>query len=397
MKPDSTFNLIDLLEDASFIASVNQPSLESEAHWQRLLGEGKIAREDYLLAISLIRMLRPSYPHLSAEDINTMWKNIREKQIRKRNYHRLLYRWLSVAAACAAIVAGLFVIHTLPIENTLDEQSLAFGLEDVARPVNVGNDIQIVFSDNKQIALKEKTAEIIYNKSGEATVNSQVAAQSVERRDVYNQIVVPNGKQVSLTLSDGSRLYLNASSRVVYPPVFGVDKREIYIEGEAYADVAPESERPFVLKTNRMEINVKGTAFNVSAYDDEASQTVVLVHGSVSVKTKADPENENTLLPNQMLRLTDNQTQLEYVNVDQYISWKDGFYLFKEEQFSFIINRLSHYYGIHIRYSPPIGNLKFTGKLDLKDNPERVLEGILKSATTSLNLRKDNEIYYLEY
>ncbi|MDR3262207.1 MAG: FecR domain-containing protein [Tannerella sp.] len=397
MEKDRTYNVTNLLEDDRFISSVNHPSPESDAYRNALLSEGKITRDDCDLAMCFIRSLHPSHRNLSADEIADMWDGIRMRSKRLRNRNQMVI-WLSTVAAGVAVAVGMFAFYTFGQQETPPADTLSV-IENVARPDSAGNDIRIVFSDNNQVALKEKTAEITYNETGEAKVSSRTVAQSVEQdvtnENTYNQVIVPKGKHACLTLSDGSKLYLNASSRVVYPPVFGDDRREIYVEGEAYADVVPDSNRPFVLKTKRMEIRVMGTAFNVSAYDDEISQTVVLVRGSVSVKTKENPGSENMLHPNQMFKMTGGKIQLANVNVDSYVSWKDGFYLFREESFSFIIKRLSHYYGIDIRFEPEIGDLRFTGKLDLKDDPARVLSGISKATAIPVSCRKENEVYYL--
>jgi ferric-dicitrate binding protein FerR (iron transport regulator) len=204
----------------------------------------------------------------------------------------------------------------------------------------------------------------------------------------YNQVIVPQGRHTSLTLSDGSKLWLNAASRVVYPPVFDGKQREIYLEGEAYLEVTPDANSPFTVKTKQMEIKVLGTSFNVSAYDDEASQTVVLVTGSVSVRTGEQADRITEMTPNQLFRVSGTETQLHSVKVENYISWKDGIYLYRDEKLSLILKRLSHYYGVTIHYAPEVGEMRFTGKLDLKSDAERVLNGL--SNTAPVRCRKEN-------
>jgi hypothetical protein len=402
MKEDNIYTIADLLEDENFISSVNHPSPESEALWAALRKEGRVTDEDYELARYCVRSFHLSGRKLTSEETADLWANIRMTIASRKtiNYRYSLLRWLLPAAACVLAVAGWFVFHPSPVDRASHITGIPLPkIENVARPDSVGRDIRIIFSNEESMLLKEKTADIKYNEKGEAEVNSHIISQHVEPaaeipRAVYNQVIVPPGRHTSLTLSDGTRLWLNASSRVVYPPVFTGEKREIYLEGEAYLEVTPSADRPFTVKTSRMEIQVKGTAFNISAYDGEATQTVVLVSGAVAVKTGKESGLLTELTPNQLFRVTDSETQLRNVRVDNYISWKDGFYLYKDETLSLILKRLALYYGVTIRFSSEAGALQFTGKLDLKDDVERVLNGLANTAP--VRCRKDNnETFYL--
>jgi ferric-dicitrate binding protein FerR (iron transport regulator) len=397
MKEKINYTIADLLEDEDFISSVNRPTAESEARWATLLREGYVTEGDYELACYCVRLFRQSDRMLTEEETGNLWANIRIAADRRKSdrRRRLYYRLSWVAAACVSILAGWFVFHSFtPAEVPDLVAAVTSGkIEDVARPDSISKDIQIVFSNDERVMLKEKTVEIKYNEKGEAEVNSQTLAQD-GKPAAYNQVIVPQGRQTSLTLSDGSKLWLNASSRVVYPPVFDGKQREIYLEGEAYLEVTPDTNSPFTVKTGQMEINVMGTSFNVSAYEDEASQTVVLVAGSVSVRTGEQGDRITEMTPNQLFQVSGTETQLHDVKVENYISWKDGIYLYKDEKLSLILKRLTHYYGVAIHFAPEVGEMRFTGKLDLKSDAERVLNGL--SNTAPVRCRKENnETFYL--
>ncbi|MDR1337387.1 MAG: FecR domain-containing protein [Tannerella sp.] len=401
MKENTSYTIADLLEDEDFISSVNRPAAESEARWATLRREGRVTEEDYELACYCVRLFRQSGRKLTEVEEGDLWANIRTAAARRNaSRRRRLYRRLSwVAAACVLALAGWFAFHsTAPAEVAEPLAAIAPGkIEDVARPDSTGRDIQIVFSGEESLTLKDKTAEIKYNEKGEAEVNSQAVAQTgkpAAEATAYNQVIVPQGRHTSLTLSDGSKLWLNASSRVVYPPVFDGKQREIYLEGEAYLEIAPDANSPFTVKTGQMEIRVLGTSFNVSAYEGEASQSVVLVTGSVSVKTGEQAGRITEMTPNQLFRVSGTETQLHSVKVENYISWKDGIYLYRDEKLSLILKRLSHYYGVTVRYAPEVGEMRFSGKLDLKNDAERVLNGL--SNTAPVRCRKENnETFYL--
>ncbi len=99
------------------------------------------------------------------------------------------------------------------------------------------------------------------------TVNSEQLQESVtDEEHSFNQLIVPNGKRSTLALEDGTKMWINAGSRVIYPNKFKKNKREIYVDGEVYMEVARDEERPFVVKTNMLDVQVLGTSFNVMAY-----------------------------------------------------------------------------------------------------------------------------------
>jgi hypothetical protein len=399
VEEDYHYELVDLLEDESFIAFINHPSAKEEFHWSSRIKEGKINKEDYELAAYCIHSFHSDARSLTGEEVAQLWANIQQK-MRRQKVVRLhpLYLRFSIAVASVLLLMGLFFTQYLKEEKLPTAHFL--NIEDVALPEEKTEDIQIISSNDNRMSLKEKNADIVYNDKGEAEVNSQVVAQtkSSDKEDTpgaigYSQIIVPNGRHVSLTLSDGTKVWLNASSRVVYPSVFGnAGKREIFIEGEAYIEVSPDVNRPFVVKTNQMEVQALGTAFNVTAYNDEVSQTVVLVNGLVSIQTKVEGSQPATLSPNQLFRLTGTEILLKDVKVEQYTSWKEGIYVYHNEQFSLILKRLAHYYGISIEFTPQAGKMTFTGKLDLKEDAGRVLKGF--SNTAPVTCRKENNIYY---
>jgi ferric-dicitrate binding protein FerR (iron transport regulator) len=399
LKEETKYTISDLLENESFIQSANDPMPESAPFRLSKIDMDAVNREDYDLALFIIRSLRSSVREkLESKQTENIWANIQlrvnnHKKTKRRSIYRRLFSTASVL-----ILAGFFFMKSIRTDDVATETTTAkIDIENIEKPVYTSDDIQVIFSDDHQVILKEKEADIVYNDKGEAIFNSQTISQSkeadVSNENAYNQMIIPKGRHSSLTLSDGTVLWLNASSRVIYPPVFNQDVREIFIEGEAFLDVKPDAGRPFIVKTSRMEIQVTGTSLNISAYPEEDTQMVVLVSGSVKVKPKTDSAKETTLTPNQIFRLTGNVTTLDHVNVNYYISWKEGMYIYNCQSLSFILDRLGRYYGVDINFDPEVGTLKYSGKLDLKSNVERVLDGLKNTAP--IRYTKQDKSYYL--
>ena len=175
-------------------------------------------------------------------------------------------------------------------------------------------------------------------------------------------------------MADGSKIWVNANTRVVYPVTFDEKQREIYVDGEVYMEVYPDKERPFIVKSKKMDVQVLGTKFNISTYESNQEVSVVLVSGKVNVRT--DNSIETVLDPSDRLTYEKGTTDIKKVNVENYISWKDGFYTFDNECFSIVLDKLSNYYGKKITYSGAVGSLRCSGSLNLDEDMIKVLTGL---------------------
>ena len=190
----------------------------------------------------------------------------------------------------------------------------------------------------------------------------------------FNQLLVPYGKQTTLTLADGTRVWVNAGSRLIYPSAFDDDRREIYAEGEIYIEVAHDAARPFTLHTGKMDIRVLGTRFYVSSYGRDRAQEVVLRSGSVSVAPTGAPERGIRIEPDQRASLdTAGTFRIRKVRAEDYISWIHGYYRFDNTPLSDVLARLARYYNRTFDCSPEVGVMTISGKLELNDDPGEVL------------------------
>lgn len=256
--------------------------------------------------------------------------------------------------------------------------------------------IQLIVSEDQTYTVAEKHAAIELSEKGDLKINSeQIRRQSskdekVEKSGQYNQLITPKGKHSKLTLPDGTQVYANSGTRIVFPEKFQGNKREIFVDGEVYLDVYHNQNRPFVVRTNKMEIEVLGTSFNVSAYSQDIEQSVVLVSGSVAVKT--NKKEEFHLLPNQRISYGTN-VAVTNVAVERFIAWKDGILLCNNESLVSVIERISRYYGVDIECDNDIHFYTGNGKLDLKEDLRRVLDGLIDIFPIVINEGKNGKLY----
>lgn len=398
------YTIDELLLDDYFISSVLHPTPESQEFWKDLIKAGNVSADDFEKAVLFTKAVQSDKDKLFRREKELLWEKIEigNKAILTNKIRTLYIACISVAA-CALILLGISgYLYYGNKQDTLYDP-LAQLKNDT---IKTESDIRLILSDHKQMTFEENNAEVKYSDKGEVKVNSRTVVkektgnavaekkEETEKKKTapqYNQLIVPKGKHSTLLLSDGTKLWINAGSRVIFPVTFEENKREIHVDGEIYLEVARNENSPFIVKTGRMQVNVLGTSFNIKSYGYENADDVVLVTGSVLVKTMKGQEAE--LSPNQRLTCTnEGYTNIETVDVYDYICWKDGLLRYRSESLSTILERLSAYYGKEIRWEPDVAKLKCSGKLDLKEDMEKVLNGLTR--IIPVKFTKQNECYY---
>ena len=175
-------------------------------------------------------------------------------------------------------------------------------------------------------------------------------------------IYVPTGQRVNITLSDGTNVWLNARTKIVYPAVFDKSVRQVAVDGEAYFDVAKDKKRPFIVETSRMNVKVLGTRFNVNDYDDNEEVSTTLVNGSVEIVSGG--QQAFRLVPGEQAYGKENELEKREVNVRLYTSWIDGKFLFNNTELEEIAKQISRWYDVEIFFSnESVKKVRFTGAI----------------------------------
>ncbi len=183
----------------------------------------------------------------------------------------------------------------------------------------------------------------------------------------------PRGEKSMVTLPDGSEVWLNANSRLVYNS-FSANHRQVELKGEAFFKVARNEQAPFVVKTNECSVEVLGTTFNVMAYDEFGRKEITLLSGKVNVHLE---NNEQVLKPGQALILKDQQFQIVEVNASQASGWVDNKFNFKNIPLSELMQRLENWYDVDITLENRTGReVNFTGTFKNEETIWQVLEAI---------------------
>lgn len=207
---------------------------------------------------------------------------------------------------------------------------------------------------------------------GKSAVNEKITI-------AYEEFVTPAGQRAMVKLYDGTVVWLNARTSIRYPNVFMGDERRVELNGEAYFEVAHDAEKPFVVSTERLDIKVLGTEFNVSAYKGRNEFSTSLVDGSLKIYNKNNENNALFVEPYEWVELVDNRLVKKHFDSMEFLLWKDGIYAFDDIRFLDIIKKLELYYETTIDVeNKKLGIYKFTGKFRQRDGVESVLKTMQK-------------------
>ncbi|WP_199140818.1 FecR family protein [Pedobacter sp. ASV12] len=217
------------------------------------------------------------------------------------------------------------------------------------------------------------------------------------QQTIVKVISNPNGEQRSITMPDGSIVYLNAGSRMSYNAHFSTDKREVKLEGEAFFDVVHEARRPFVVRTGKVSTTVLGTSFNIKAFPAKAVEVTVET-GKVGVVLQRANKKDiiNFLLPNEQLLIdaTTEKIVKQSINATDVSGWKQYKLVFYNMSMQDIAASIERAYDVKISFKQPrTAQLKLTAKFD-KCGIKQVMEVLSKLAGTHYDIKQNNITIY---
>ena len=385
MRKENDIDFVSLLQNETFLnlvkdtnGSVNQLDVLDKEFPGR--------REAIVYAVEFVNANISDQKAMQPNDVSAIWHNIKKysSQNRRFTFHQFIYHdfWKVAAVLIVILASSIFTYRFLNNDS----------LEEIAAVKTIVNDEEamIILSDGSTHKLSAKDSLIEYSANGgEVVVKNDQQEERLEnlnnsKTPIINQIIVPFGHRHSIILSDGTRVQLNSGSRLVFPAEFSDKNREVYLKGEGYFEVFKNPNKPFTVKTDFVDIKVLGTVFNISAYEDEQIASTVLVEGKVVVsqKNKLFGSTQKNLSPGQgcFYSLATKTSDIRNVNVFDYISWKDGIFLFKDKALINIVSRLEKYYHKKILIEGSVlPNTLISGKLVLSENIDEVIQYLAKT------------------
>lgn len=311
-----------------------------------------------------------------------------ENTIQERKSRRMTLRW-SVAASVILFI-GLFVGRMVNEWRNLDEMRMLAETERIVPGVKA----ELILSTGERVVLNQQCVSIEgVNETGiqndSVTGLNYTTAKVQGEGMIYNTMRIPVGGFYQLALSDGSKVWLNSMTEFRFPVAFTGEERKVYLTGEAYFEVAPNSKHPFIVVTEEgMEVKVYGTEFNMNTYQHGVVQTV-LVSGKVGIRVNATGK-EVMLAPKQMAEYSEKTGMVRVEDADpyRYIAWKDGEFVFERETIEEIMERLGRWYDVKVFYeNESLKQKRFTGVISRYEDIEQVLRLIEGPATLRFEVK----------
>lgn len=308
--------------------------------------------------------------------------------------------WWAAAALLFIIPASILFVNSpekTPPVLAKQENVTNNGLKDIAPGGNVAT---LTLSDGSVITLdqegdgtiiKEGNIDIVKLKDGQLAydINGKKAAEKTH----FNTIATPMGGQYSLTLSDGTRVWLNAASSLRFPAAFHNPQRRVEMKGEIYFDIAKDVNHPFIVSVNGIEVEVTGTQFNVNAYNDEQSMKITLLEGGVTI---GDNEKATRLQPGQQAEISGQGDVAVHKNVDisEVISWKEGIFHFNKADIPTVMRQLARWYNVEVEYKTTGKKRAFKGEIQRDLELSQVIKILKKN---NINIERSGRKITVSY
>jgi ferric-dicitrate binding protein FerR (iron transport regulator) len=264
---------------------------------------------------------------------------------RTRSRIYALRRWSWAAASILLLLAA--GIYFWPRLSFKQRAAVAQKAGEVAQGANTAI---LTLADGSTIKLDSTSNQVI--RQGTAAVRQQGDSLQYEVKGnesliAYNTLATPRGSQFQVTLSDGTKVWLNAASSLQFPVAFNSAERIVKLTGEAYFEVAGNPQQPFKVMANGMEVQVLGTRFNISAYEDESAVKTTLLQGAVRLVAPAGQvalqPGEQGLLPSPLAAF-----RVKKVNPEDAVAWKNGFFAFDNAGIREVMQQIARWYDMEV-------------------------------------------------
>lgn len=335
-------------------------------------------------------------PLLSQSEADAMLQTIRSKTfpapavVSRRLFPRI---WVRYAAAVLLIVGATYYIAT---REKSPEQPLKEVI--VARDLPPGkNGAVLTLADGSSVVLDSIHDGLVASEAGVEVMMEKgqlnyVATGELPDDKMYNTMTTPNGRQFHLRLPDGTGVWLNAASSITYPITFRGPERVVSITGEAYFEVAPRllmpqshtsGKTPFIVKINsssgdpKGQVEVLGTHFNINAYDDEGSEKITLLEGSIKVSGRLE-ESSRVLSPGQQADLVADPGSpaaivvTDQADLERAVAWKNGQFYFNGDNIKTIMRQVEKWYDVRVAFESDIDH-SFVARISREVNVSSLL------------------------
>lgn len=359
-----------------------------ENNWERLTSlwrrpeEGELSQEEKKILQQQFEIRQAMHgldPH--RYDVDNAWRKIQPKRGRK---------WmLSVCKYVAMVVLGVSLVYVA----TRPEPEEKIVRAEVIKPgrlqaeLRLGTGVRLALNEHQGVYSSGNAGVEIVNDTVTGKVSYHVNKTGMEDSLVFNTLIVPKGGEYSLELPDGTVVWVNSESSLRFPEKFTSNRREVFLEGEAYFEVKKDANRPFYVHTEAGKVRVLGTAFNVCAYSNDRFWQTTLVEGSVMINQE---EKEVLLKPNEQYQIDvrTGKAGLREVLPELYTSWRDGKFYFKAYTFEELVEKLERWYDFKMFYmNEEIKTRRFSGVVNKYQPLEEMFKFLQMTSDVQFNVK----------
>ena len=313
-----------------------------------------------------------------AIDSNQAWNKL-YRRIYKTPESRPLYPGILKYAAIlipVLITFGLLFYLSDEEKGETEKKSVQSARTNDIKPgskraiLTLSNGESVVLDSGVRRNIDEDNGTFINNNNDILSYNTSKHSQT-GKIDFFNTVLIPAGGEYRLILADGTKVWMNSKSELRYPIEFNGTERKVYLKGEAYFEVAKNASMPFIVKTDKAEVKVLGTHFNVSAYTDDETKAT-LIEGVVKVK---GVKGAAVLRPGEQAVISNSQFKVrDDFDAEGEIAWKNGLFNFKDAGIEEIMRNAARWYDIEVKYVGDIPTTELSGRMSRNVN----LSGLIK-------------------
>ena len=268
------------------------------------------------------------------------------------------------------IAASILFIIYFQFSNT--DKNEIIKVDKIAQSIVPGsNKAVLILADGSEHDLTSGNNSVITTEGTEIKNSGNkleyMTTNGVSAEIKYNTLKIPRGGEYFLIMADSTKVWLNSETTLRFPVQFAADVRKVELIGEAYFEVTRKNDVPFIVSSGNQQIRVLGTQFNISSYPENPVIYTTLVEGSVEVSLEGNPEEKISLKPSEQSLIIKNENYIEKrsVDVNPYIAWKEGRFVFRDQMLGDIMETLSKWYDVQVTFSDEeLKNLRFTGNLE---------------------------------
>lgn len=356
--------------------------------------EEKDSNRDFLSGFEHAENLKDDFEVFTHIDPLKDWDELKKK-IDNSSRKQALFR-LKIAAVASVLLFSMGLVYVFVSEQNVTNTSLQ--VKNTVRPqrsfLPAKSGAQLILADGNTLMLKEDKQGTAHGSGYRVEIGNdgvQYLETGKEQEKVgINTLLVPKGEYYNIILPDGTKVWVNAMSKLKFPVRFAKSERVVELEGEAFFDVYRDESRPFVVIADQVRVQVLGTVFNVNAYNTKYIRTSLL---NGSVKVDAGTNDVQFLKPGERADFIGGSFSIKKADLRREIAWKNREFFFKDDNIVHVMNEISRWYDVDVTFASDIDfESSYSGNVSRQEPLAKVLDVLSFVGELSFSVKENKVI-----